>query len=165
MLHDRGDPPVLADDAAVAARVGHRGRQHGRRGAGAAVPRHQPVDRLAGEERDIPGEHHDGPPLPFQRSLGLQQGVSGAQLRFLDDHSEVCAGREALAHQLGLVADDNDGGRRPQTVSRAQHVLNQRETARLVEDLGEGGLHPGAPPGSEDDDMQVGHAGDATSVA
>jgi hypothetical protein len=87
----------------------------------------------------------------------LQQGVARAELRFLQCKPQAQPFPERLPHPLRTVADNHNDRRVLKRVGRAQHVLDQWETAGRMQHLRLLGLHPGPLAGGEDDDVNVGH--------
>ena len=157
--------PSCADDAAVAVGSVDRGGQHRRRGAVARGASDQPVERLGPEQRHVARQQDHGPALACQRRLGLQQRVSGAELRLLDCKRRRVAGRP------GAPSPARPRGRRRRrwmpgrSGSAARRTCSMRGRPQAGENLGERGLHPRALAGREDDDVQIGHQATATSVA
>jgi hypothetical protein len=82
--------------------------------------------------------------------------VAGSELWFLQDlgHPSV---PDALADSLGAVSDDHHDivwAGNPQ--GEINHVIDQRPTRELVQDLGGGGSHPRSFSGSQDNDAPAG---------
>ena len=95
------------------------------------------------------------PDLPASDGFGLQQRVTGAELRRLDDELD---GRATIgqrgAHVVGAVADDEHGGRGLELVGGSQHVFDNRPAGQRVQHLRPGGLHPRALAGGENHDVE-----------
>ena len=156
LLDDRHDRAVLAHDPAVAARVGHDGAEHGHRPPGALVRGHQVAQGAGGQQRGVAGDDEHGAVELVLGGQGLDRharGVPGAVLLLLDHgpHGRVHRG-EVRGHLLAPVPDHHGQLPRLELPGRLHHVADQRASAQLVQDLGGGGLHPGAPAGGEDDD-------------
>ncbi len=158
LLHDRGDTVVVADDAPVAGGVGDHTGEHAHRDLGVAVELHEPLERLALEERRVAVRHHDG------AGAGLgRQGVPGdpdrvrrTLLGVLHRHHDV--GLDLLDVRpdlLALVADDRDDPGGLELPGRVQDVPDHAAPRERVQHLHGLGLHPGAATGSEDDHRHV----------
>ena len=126
LLDDPGEPPVLADDAAEAGRVGQVRREDGGRRAGRLMVRQQPADRLGREHRHVAVEQDDRPGLAGQRRLGLEQGVAGPELRLLDHGPDA---REGGERRRGPC---RPCGRPRRSTSRARSRLAVRRIRTII---------------------------------
>ena len=110
VLDDRRNLPVSPDDPAVSVRLGDTRRQN-RRGRAVALMRAAPVRQ--GSRRRSSGTSPDSsssvPARAFELGLGLQERVSGTQLRLLQSKPKAGPIGERPPNGLGLVTDDNDG--------------------------------------------------------
>ena len=95
--------------------------------------------------------------LPDERWLRLQQCMPGTELRLLHCKAQTQPFRRGLLDNVSLVADDHGSGGGREGIGRPEDMFQEWELARLVEHFWQGGLHPRAFAGSEDDDVNVGH--------
>ena len=129
---DGGNAPVLAHDPPVPVRVRHHRGQHGRGRPTGFVCIAEPQQRFRAEERNVAGQQHEGSVRSLQCPLGLQQRVPGAELRLLQCKGKAQPFREPGFQDLGLMADHDDSGRRPQGAGRAKDVLYERQPGRTM---------------------------------
>ncbi len=157
MLDDRGDLVPLSNDPAVS--VGRRNdrRQHRRGRLPALVQVHESGQRLCAEQRHVARQQNQRAARIPQQRLGLQQGMAGAELRFLHRKGKARPVRECALQLVRLVADDDDDRCRGQGRSSQEGVLDKRTTGCGMQDFWHRRLHPGALPGREDDDVDVRH--------
>jgi len=98
-------------------------------------------ERFLAQQRNVAREKNDGAVLPDQRGLGHEQRVRRAELWLLHHKAETGAWRERLTHRVGLMTDDDGGGRGRENRRRVKDVMNERPSGDLVEDLGPRRLH------------------------
>ena len=97
--------------------------------------------------------------------LSLQQGVTRAELRFLQCKAQARPFRERVPDLAGQMPDHQHGGRGFQRVGGTQHVLDEGQPTGRVQNLGNCGLHPRPFPGGENHDMFFGHRRTGTGSA
>ena len=149
--------PLVAQDPAVAGRIGRR-RRHHRQAAVAARGPHQRRQRLAPEERHVAVEHQDqltGEPLQG-RHRQLDRVAGAALLGLLDDGHRVGPEPRAQRRLDGrpLVTEHGDhriGAERPRQLDR---IGAERAAENLVQHLGARGAHPRPLPRREHDRRQ-----------
>ena len=145
---------LLADDASVAGRVREVGGQNGHGRVILAVKVEDPGDGLGAEQGNVAGEHQHVV-IPGQRLASRHDRVPGAELFRL--HHELHAGaRHGFAHAFRLVPDDDENIlRRQHCLGRFHHVVQQRPSADLVQDLGMPGFQPRALARRHDGDGEA----------
>ena len=144
----------LADNASVAGRVREVGGQnrHGR--VILPVKVEDPGDGLGAEQGNVAGEHQHVV-VPGQRLARRHDRVPGAKL-FRLQHELHAGARHGFAHAFRLVPDDDENIlRRQHCLGRLHHVVQQRPSADLVEDLGMSGFQPRALAGRHDGDGEA----------
>ena len=117
----------------------------------------QRAQRVAGQQWHIARQQDDDPALLFQEGPGLQQGVAGAELLFLDDELNIRARAERALNLVRAVPDHQRDAGGCEGISRAQDALNQREARNAVQDLGHLRLHPRALARGKHHDVNLNH--------
>ena len=87
----------------------------------------------------------------------LQQRVTRPQLWLLQCKPQARPFPECLLHLLRLMSHNYNSRRRLQRLSVPQHVIDERQFPRAMEDFGQRGLHSRAFAGRENDYVEVGH--------
>ena len=138
-----------ADDAAVARRIRHDGREDRRLGSGCHMLIVEFLEERARQERRVAAEDHDRARLILEEFLRLQDGVARAELLRLRDELRLIT--DGLADHLAAEARHDDVALRTGRLGRIDDVLQHRLAARLVQDLRQLRLHARALAGREDD--------------
>jgi len=147
----RGDVAVrVADDAAIAGRIGQFDREQRAALAGGGLQ--QGFQRGLLDQRHVAVEHQRQA-AGVEVGRGLLQSVAGAELGFLPDPGDGGV-VDDLRHGFPAVAVDHHDFRRRQAARGVQHMLQQRQAGQPVQHFGQLGNHARAFAGSEDDDVE-----------
>jgi hypothetical protein len=79
----------------------------------------QGSQRRRAQQRHVPRQQDDRAGTPGQVRFRLEERVPGAELELLQCKRKAQPFRQRIFHSLGLMSDDDDGGRRRERVGRA----------------------------------------------
>ncbi|MEZ5416337.1 MAG: hypothetical protein R2708_03215 [Vicinamibacterales bacterium] len=151
-------PRRIADHSSISGRIRHLRRGRHQRRAAIGLTLKQRADARPGQQRHVAGQQQHAAYCPFQHAAGLQQRVSRAQLRLLDNEADVRCGSGGF-NLSGAVTQHDRNRSGPQRAGQPQHPLEQWQPGGSVEHLRLRGLHPRPLAGRQDHDVQrlVGH--------
>ena len=139
----------IEHEPTIAGRVGRFGRQYVER----AGQLQQRAQRFGANKRHIAVQHEDAR-LVGNRGHGLQNRVPGALLCRLLDPAQIRLVGECRFHLVAAMAEhDMDAGGR-QFACGSDYMRQHRSAGDPVQHLRQGGLHPLAFAGGEDDHVQ-----------
>ena len=120
----------------------------------------QGVQVLRRQKRAVAIDHQDVALEVRKGRSGGQDGVAGAERRVLDRRRPGAeTGLDQLAHGGAVGPDHHHDTFTARLQDGVDHPVQQGASPDLVQDLGDGGLHPGPLPGGEDDGGAGGHGG------
>ena len=157
VLDDGHQLIAAADDPPVARRVLQHGGHHRRGGAALAVARDQGSNGFRPQQRHVSGQQHHRAARAAQVRFRLEQRVAGAELRLLHDEVQSADAAERCSEQLRLMTDDDRQRRGFERRGISNDVPDERQSVRVMNQLRQGGLHPGPLAGGQNDQVQVGH--------
>jgi len=123
---------------------------------GRLVVRHEALDRVGAQQRDVAREEHERAAASGERPLGLEERVTRAELRLLEDEREAFDAGERGPDLVRLVPDDHRQGGRAERLCGPEDVGDDGTSHQRVEDLRAPRLHARALAGGEDDHVSVG---------
>ena len=162
LLADRDDDAALvADDAAVAGRVGDLARRDRERRVARLLVLDDEAEVRRFDEGHVAVEHHhDGvrAVLAERRDADARR-VPGPALRLLDDraHARIERFLQVLLHEIAPMADHDDHVVAPRVERRAHGIVQERPSGDGVKDLRERALHALPQSGGENDRGLRGH--------
>jgi hypothetical protein len=118
----------------------------------------KPLERGTLQHRDIARKEYECPLLSTETGFGLLQGVGGAKLRLLQYPPHIWLFAHKKSNRVRFVSDDHGDCCRMNGLRHSKHMLNKWFTRKAMKHLRQPGFHPGALPGRQNDNMDLGRA-------